>query len=69
MRAFLAFPKTKVTIAGQPIVVTKAHVSNTGATILDLACRDGAFLSIDELIGPSGKRMTASAFLNGYAKK
>lgn len=69
VRAFLAFPKTKVTIAGQPIVVTKAHVSNTGATILDLACRDGAFLSIDELIGPSGKRMTASAFLNGYAKK
>ncbi len=73
VRAFLAFPKTKATL-GEPmgnhtVVVTKAHVSRSHNTPLDLACKDGNFLSIDELIGPSGKVMTAQAFLNGYGKK
>ncbi len=68
VRAYLAFPKSKTTVAGQPIVITKAHVSNAQTTTLDLACIDGRFLSVDELIGPSGKAMTAQAFLNGYVK-
>lgn len=66
VRAFLAFPKTKVTVADQPIVITKAHISDTQATVLDLPCADGRFLSIDEMIGPSGKKMNAKAFINGY---
>jgi methionyl-tRNA formyltransferase len=66
VRAFLAFPKTKVTVAGQQIVITKAHVSTEAATPLDLPCADGQFLSIDTLIGPSGKAMNAAAFINGY---
>lgn len=67
VRAFLGYPKTKVTIAGHSVVITKAHVSETAATILDIECADGKFLSVDELIGPSGKAMNAKAFLNGYA--
>jgi methionyl-tRNA formyltransferase len=67
VRAFIAYPKTKVTIAGHLVVVTKAHLANTGASILDVQCSDGQFLSIDELIGPSGRVMAAKAFLNGYA--
>jgi methionyl-tRNA formyltransferase len=67
VRAYLAFPKTKVTIAGHLVVVTKAHVSLEGSSVLDIHCQDGQFLSIDELIGPSGKAMNAKAFLNGYA--
>ena len=69
VRAFLAFPKTKAVVADQSIVVTKAHVTNTHNSVLDLACIDGRYLSIDELIGPSGKLMDAAAFINGYAKK
>lgn len=69
VRAYLAFPKTKVIIAGQPVVITKSHVSSTAMTLLDLACSDGRYLSVDELIGPSGKVMDAQAFLNGYGKK
>ena len=68
VRAFIAFPKTKITVAGQPIVITKAHVSTAGTTPLDIACADGRYLSIDELIGPSGKPMNAKGFLNGYTK-
>ncbi len=66
VRAFLAFPKTKVTVAGHSIVITKAHISSIGETVLDIICSDSRYLSIDELIGPSGKSMSAQAFLNGY---
>ncbi len=68
VRAYLAFPKTKVTVAGQQIVVTKAHVSTSSSTPLDIECADGRFLSVDELIGPSGKAMNAQGFVNGYLK-
>ena len=66
VRAYLAFPKTKLTVEGQSIVVTKAHVSAQKATPLDIECSDGRYLSIDELIGPSGRAMNAKAFINGY---
>ncbi len=67
IRAYLDFPKTKFTIRGHAIIITKAHITSTQASLLDVACQDGTFLSIDELIAPSGRRMSAAAFLNGYA--
>jgi methionyl-tRNA formyltransferase len=69
VRAYLTFPKSKATVADHSIVITKAHARSEGVTVLDLPCVDGRFLSIDELIGPSGKPMNAAAFLNGYVKK
>lgn len=69
VRAYLAFPKTKATIAGHSVVITKAHVTNSHNSVLDLACADGRYLAVDELIGPSGKAMSGSAFLNGYSSK
>lgn len=67
VRAYLGFPKTKLVISGQQVIVTKAHVTDQQKTPLDIQFRDGAYLSIDELIAPSGKMMSADAFLNGYA--
>jgi len=69
VRAYLTFPKTKATVAEQQIVITKAHGTNSHNSPLDLECADGRYLSIDELIGPSGKAMNAAAFLNGYVHK
>ena len=69
VRAYYAFPKTKATVNGHPIIITAAHVSSTAKTALDIRCADGRFLSVDTLVGPSGRTMTAQAFLNGYAKK
>lgn len=69
VRAYIAFPKTKASIEGYPVVITKAHVSNAHESPLDLECSDGRYLSVDELIGPSGKLMNAKAFLNGYLAK
>ncbi|HEU5121844.1 MAG TPA: methionyl-tRNA formyltransferase, partial [Candidatus Saccharimonadales bacterium] len=67
IRAFLGFPKTKATIAGHTVIITKAHVTSAGGTLLDIPCKGGDFLSIDELIAPSGRSMTGRAFLQGYA--
>lgn len=67
VRAYLGFPKTKTIILSHPIVITKAHVVQQQNTPLDILCSDGAYLSIDELVGPSGKTMSAEAFLRGYA--
>jgi hypothetical protein len=38
----------------------------TKETPLDLLCSNGAYLSIDEVIAPSGKTMSATDFLRGY---
>jgi len=67
VRAHLGFPKTKLTVLGHDIIIIKAHVSAIAKTPLDIVCQDGASLSIDELIAPSGRQMSAPAFLNGYA--
>jgi methionyl-tRNA formyltransferase len=66
VRAYLAFPKTKLTLLDQPVIITKAHVSSEQTSALDIAFEGGQFLSIDELIGPSGRSMSGNAFLNGY---
>ena len=68
IRAYLGFPKTIINVAGHDIVATKAHISALQASPLDIKCADGRFLSIEELIGPSGKKMDARGFINGYVK-
>jgi methionyl-tRNA formyltransferase len=67
VRAHLVFPKSKIKVHDKDIVITKARVVDTKKTPLDIEFQGGAFLSIDELIAPSGKRMNAEAFLRGYA--
>lgn len=67
IRAHLAWPKSKLHFGVHAIIITKAHILSTQKTPLDFVCRDGAFLSVDELIAPSGRHMSAEAFLRGYA--
>lgn len=66
IRAYLGYPKTRLSIGPHQVIVTRAHGVMTKETPLDLLCANGAFLSIDELIAPSGKTMTAEQFLRGY---
>lgn len=66
VRAYLIFPKTKARIFNQDIIITSAHVSHEKITALDIECSSGV-LSIDRLVGPSGREMSAKDFLNGYA--
>jgi methionyl-tRNA formyltransferase len=67
IRAHLGFPKSKLVINGNNVIITKAHVSDQQKTPLDIRCRDGAYLSVDELIAPSGRHMDGAAYLRGYA--
>lgn len=66
IRAHLKFPRTKTTINSHDIIITKAKVSTQKETPLDIECRDGEYLSVVELIAPSGKTMNAESFLRGY---
>jgi methionyl-tRNA formyltransferase len=67
VRAYLHFPKTKIQLGEYTLIITKAHVGDHQKTPLDVLCQDGAFLIVDELIAPSGRQMSAEAFLRGYA--
>jgi methionyl-tRNA formyltransferase len=66
IRAFSGFPKSKVTINNHEVIITKAHITASKNSALELECKDGKYLSIDELTAPSGKTLTANAFINGY---
>jgi methionyl-tRNA formyltransferase len=68
VRVFLGFPKSRTTLFGHPVIVTKAQVVETrDAAPLVIACADNTFLAINELIAPSGRSMSGEAFLRGYA--
>lgn len=81
IRAFITWPKSRTTLAGKDIIVTKAHSvpSNFSDTlgdvdiikdmgILMIQCASG-HLCIDRL-KPAGKQeMTAKAFLVGYGNR
>lgn len=66
IRAHLGFPRSRVTVGPYSLIVTKAHGVMTKETPLDLECSNGAYLSIDEVIAPSGKTLSAGEFLRGY---
>ncbi len=68
VRALLGFPKTRLSLLGEQRIITLAHISNEKKTPLDVMFSDGKFLSIDELVAPSGKTISATSFLNGYKK-
>lgn len=68
VRAYLTFPKTKIEVLGQQIVITKASVVDNAENDLCVAFSDGKFLKIEQLVGPSGRLMTATDFLNGYSR-
>jgi methionyl-tRNA formyltransferase len=67
VRAYLTTPKARLAHGDTQLIITKAHVSPTKNTPLDLRCSDGAFLVIDELVSPTGRRMSAEAYLRGNA--
>lgn len=69
IRAYLGFPRTKITFDGEDLIITSAHTADQPQTDLDQKFNDGKFLVIDEVLAPSGKKMTAQAFLNGHKNR
>jgi methionyl-tRNA formyltransferase len=68
VRAFLDFPKSHANVHKNAIIITKARVAkdkNDGALLIQ--CSPG-WLEIQELIAPSGRKVTGAEFLRGYKK-
>ena len=68
VRAHLGFPRTKLAFDSLELIITAAHVATEPHTALDQQFTDGNYLIIDELLAPSGKKMTAEAFLRGHQR-
>ena len=66
--AFAGFPKSKTVLLDIPCTITKAHVADEAATILDQKCADGKYFVIDRLLPENSKEMDAKSFLNGHRK-
>ena len=63
--AYAGFPKSKYRYFDISCTITDAHVADNKVTELDLRCKDGKFLVIDQLTPENSKKMTAQSFLNG----
>lgn len=67
VRAYLGFPKTRLSIQNTDVIVTSAKVVDAQDTApLVIACANDTYLSIEELVAPSGKSMSGEAFRRGY---
>lgn len=66
VRAYSGWPKSRTKIGDNDIIVTNAHVADKPEDKLDILAGDGKYLSIDELIAPSGRKMRANDYINGY---
>ena len=65
VRAYLGFPRSRLQLNDNSLIITQAHVSTVTEHDLSVKFKDGQFLTVDELIAPSGKTMAAKAYLNG----
>jgi methionyl-tRNA formyltransferase len=68
VRAFMGWPKSRADVMGHKVIITKARVAkdkNDGALVMQ--CQPG-WLEIQELVAPSGRKITGAEFLRGYAK-
>lgn len=70
IRAFEVFPKSKIQIGENLIIVNSAKVvsSNLQNSPLTVKFADDNYLKIETLTTPNGKKATAKAFENGYLR-
>jgi methionyl-tRNA formyltransferase len=67
LRSMDIFPRVKLNYGNVDIIVTKFHISDTLEN-LSFKCADNKYITVDELVAPSGKIMAVSDFLRGYTK-
>ena len=70
IRAFEIFPKSKIQIGENLLIVNSAKVMNENSNNSPLTIKfsDGKFLQIEKTTAPSGKQMSAESYINGYLK-
>ncbi len=68
VRAYTGWPKSRTNIHSQEVIITKARIAadeNDGELVTK--CGSG-YLEIQEIIAPSGRKMSGGDFLRGYSK-
>lgn len=66
VRAYLGYPKTRLTIKNTDVIITSVKVvESLSSAPLVVECADSTYLAIDQLIAPSGKTMSGDAYLRG----
>ncbi|PID33160.1 methionyl-tRNA formyltransferase [Candidatus Saccharibacteria bacterium] len=65
VRAYLGFPRSRVQVGADQLIITETHVADQPSSKLDIKCQDGRWLIIDRLVAPSGKNMPVDAYLRG----
>lgn len=69
VRAYQGYPKPHLILYDNDVIVTSSKVVETiSSSDLVVPCANNTFLEILELIAPSGRYMSGSDFLRGYAK-
>lgn len=69
IRAFQTWPKSRITVFGHQIIVLEAAVVGEMTNeALIIPCAGSTYLQINQLIAPSGKRMSGIDFIRGYRK-
>lgn len=66
IRAYLGFPKSKLSYRDNDVIVTSAKVVDSPVDgELCIACNENSTLLVESLIAPNGKSMSGSAYLRG----
>jgi methionyl-tRNA formyltransferase len=68
VRAYKAYPRARLQAADDNRIVLSAHIAPTQEHALAVQFACGNFLVVDELVAPSGKTVSADAFIKGYRK-
>ena len=69
VRAYIGWPGSYTTIDNNRIIIKSATTTSAPTDLLDIKCGDGVYLSIDKVIAPSGRTMSAQEYINGYLSK
>lgn len=66
VRAYLAYPRARLQVTDHELIILSAHTADTREHAVSARFSDGRYVVVDELIAPSGKTMSADAFIKGY---
>ncbi|HET6622540.1 MAG TPA: methionyl-tRNA formyltransferase [Candidatus Saccharimonadales bacterium] len=67
-RAYLGFPKTKLQLQNNVVIITSAKVVDKKIdNQLVVECANKTYLLIEQLVAPSGKSMTGQDYMRGYS--
>lgn len=66
VRAYEGYPRTRLHLHGHDVIITNVHVARPGTGELGIQCARDSWLTIDQLVAPSGRTVSGADFIRGY---